>query len=584
MRKNVIALLLSVILATGGIGTPCVLAAETTAENAVPAQEETVPEQEEVPGGTGDEENGLANEYAAAAETASEVEEEPATEEAPAAEEDLTTEASSTGNTEPAAGTDITAEAAPAESTEPDAEADSAATAAPTTEETPSVIEEPAEAQSTESEPETDSEDYNLWYVGRTTRIELGATILSGKVTKAAWTSSDERIVQIIDQDTTGCTVLAVSTAYGTSATITCDYEYFVAGTTIKRSWSCRAQVQPYDGIPFDAHILRSYPETRPMDLAKDSQGEQVWFFSDLEDPALRYITYDPDIDHSEILLSPAEAATDGNDWPVYTAMNCHVSPQKVGLTKVRFWIARKDVVDGNDVFHNTDVGFVDVYFNVYCSHEFDEGVTIKEATQTANEIRECTCKYCGAKELKEILPSPTHVELTNRAVGVKISWDKVPGARYYKVYRDDTFLFATSRLYATDTGVRTKNGAKFTYKVIASTTKNAFGDSYRQRTATGYRILPSGIKSLQNSEPGKMTVTYGLNSDATGYVIRFSRNREMSNAKVITVKDADTLSRTFSGLTKGATYYVQMRAYKLVNNIRYYSQYSTIRSLTIKE
>ena len=103
MRKNVIALLLSVILATGGIGTPCVLAAETTAENAVPAQEETVPEQEEVPGGTGDEENGLANEYAAAAETASEVEEEPATEEAPAAEEDLTTEASSTGNTEPAA-------------------------------------------------------------------------------------------------------------------------------------------------------------------------------------------------------------------------------------------------------------------------------------------------------------------------------------------------------------------------------------------------------------------------------------------------------------------------------------------------
>ena len=78
------------------------------------------------------------------------------------------------------------------------------------------------------------------------------------------------------------------------------------------------------------------------------------------------------------------------------------------------------------------------------------------------------------------------------------------------------------------------------------------------------------------------MTVTYGQNSAATGYVIRFSRNREMSDAKVITVKDADTLSRTFSGLTKGATYYVQMRAYKLVDNIRYYSQYSTIRSLTI--
>ena len=397
-----------------------------------------------------------------------------------------------------------------------------------------------------------------------------------------SWTSSDERIVQIIDQDTTGCTVLAVSTEYGTSATITCDYEYSVGDTTLERSWSCRALVQPYDGIPFDAHILRSYPETRPMDLAKDREGEQVWFSSDLEDPALRYITYDPGIDYSGISLSPAEAATDGNGWPVYTDMNCHVSPQKVGITKVRFWIARKDVVDGNDVWHNTDVGFVDVYFNVYCSHELDEGVTIREATQSANEIRECTCKYCGAKELKEILSSPTHVELTNRAAGIRIGWDQVPGARYYKVYRDDTFLFATSRLYATDTGVRTKNGAKFTYRVVASTTRDASGDSYRQRTATGYRILPSGIKSLKSSGPGKMTVTYGHNSAATGYVIRFSSNSDMSDAKVITVKDADTLSRTFSGLTIGATYYVQMRAYKLVNNIRYYSQYSTIRRLTI--
>lgn len=575
MRKNVIALLLSIILATGGIGTTCVLAAETTAENAVPAQEETFLEQEETD---------LSNEGVTESETASEVEEEPIAEAEPAAEEDLTTEASPTGETEPAAETDITTEASPTGETEPDADADPAAETGPTTEEVPTVLEEPAEAQITESEPAMESGDYNIWYVGRTARIELGATILTGKVTKAAWSSSDDRIVRIIDQDTTGCTVLAVSTEYGTSATITCDYEYFVAGTTIERSWSCRALVQPYEEILFDAHILRSYPETRPMDLAKDREGEQVWFFSDLEDPALKYITYDPGIDYSGVSLSPAEAATSGNDWPVYTAMNCHVSPQKVGITKVRFWIARKDVVDGNDVFHNTDVGFVDVYFDVYCSHEFDEGVTIKEAAQTANEIRECTCKYCGAKELKEILPSPTHVELTNRAVGIKISWDKVPGARYYKVYRDDTFLFATSRLYATDTGVRTKNGAKFTYKVIASTTKNAFGDSYRQRTATGYRILPSGIKSLQNSEPGKMTVTYGLNSDATGYVIRFSRNREMSNAKVITVKDTDTLSRTFSGLTKGATYYVQMRAYKLVDNVRYYSQYSTIRSLTIKE
>ena len=124
MRKNVIALLLSIILATGGIGTTCVLAAETTAENAVPAPEETVPEQEET---------ALSNEGITESETASEVEEEPIAAAAPAAEEDLTTEASPTGITEPAAEAAHTTEAAPTESTEPDAEA------SPTTEEDPSA-------------------------------------------------------------------------------------------------------------------------------------------------------------------------------------------------------------------------------------------------------------------------------------------------------------------------------------------------------------------------------------------------------------------------------------------------------------
>ena len=40
MKKNVIAVLLSVVLATGSIGTAPVLAAEVTAEEAVSLQQE----------------------------------------------------------------------------------------------------------------------------------------------------------------------------------------------------------------------------------------------------------------------------------------------------------------------------------------------------------------------------------------------------------------------------------------------------------------------------------------------------------------------------------------------------------------
>ena len=57
-----------------------------------------------------------------------------------------------------------------------------------------------------------------------------------------------------------------------------------------------------------------------------------------------------------------------------------------------------------------------------------------------------------------------------------------------------------------------------------------------------------------------------------------------MSDAKVITVKGEDTLSRTFSGLTKGKTYYVQVRTYKIVDGIRYYSAYCTTKTVKISK
>ena len=178
-----------------------------------------------------------------------------------------------------------------------------------------------------------------------------------------------------------------------------------------------------------------------------------------------------------------------------------------------------------------------------------------------------------------------TKVTLTNVASGIKITWNKVSGASYYKVYRGSAYLFTTSQLYGTDTGVKSNNGTKFTYKVIASTTKSdSSGDSTKYRTATGYRLIPVGITSLKNSAAGKMTVTYDINTGSSGYVVRYGLKSDMSDAKVITVKGAYTTSKTFSGLKKGKTYYVQVRTYKLENNVRYYSGYCTTKKIVINK
>jgi hypothetical protein len=60
-----------------------------------------------------------------------------------------------------------------------------------------------------------------------------------------------------------------------------------------------------------------------------------------------------------------------------------------------------------------------------------------------------------------------------------------------------------------------------------------------------------------------------------------------MSDAKVITVKSQNTVSRTFSGLQRGKIYYVQVRTYRLEKdesgaNMRYYSGYCTTKTVKI--
>ena len=190
--------------------------------------------------------------------------------------------------------------------------------------------------------------------------------------------------------------------------------------------------------------------------------------------------------------------------------------------------------------------------------------------------------EYSGVKHLqfKIRIGATKKVTCTNVASGMKVSWEKVNGATRYKVYRDGKLIFTTSALVVTDKEVKYNAGTKYVYKVVAYA--KGFGDSDVFRTGTYYRLMPVGIKSLSNPSAGKMTVTYDKSSGSTGYVVRYGLKPEMTDAKVITVAGDNTLSRTFAGMKKGMTYYVQVRTYKLDNGVRYYSGYCTTKTIKI--
>ena len=586
LHKCSLAILLSLALVLSlnptGIKAMASGMEETNSEESV-----SVAEEEEVLEGAGTSKDEAAEETEDSKASGTSNDEEPSNKEEEAAEAESVASEEETDEAEENA-----AEEEPAVAEENTAEEEPAVAVENATGEESPVVEEPAEVQSTESEPEMASSSY-IVKVGETLRIPLGATVTSGRITQATWTSSNNRIVQITAQDPMSCTVTGVSTEYGTSATISCSYSYYVGGTTIRSSWSCRVEVQSSGsggggGGGSNTTVLNCDPEEVTLDLVKTYQYGYVINFSTTPriSDDYRYISYDPNKDYSIVAPPTPEHYTSDRGWPVtpYENLFIHIYPKKVGTQKMTFEIAKMTVRNGYGYYYNTNIDSVDLTVHVICSHLYEDWVRIKAATKTSNEIREYTCKYCGNKYRKQMLPASTKVNLTNVASGIKISWNKVRGAKYYKVYRGDTYLFTTSQLYGTDTSVKSYNGTKYTYKVIASTTKDKHGDSTKCRTSTGYRLIPVGIKSLKNSSAGKMTVTYDKNDQSSGYVVRYGLKSDMSDARVITVKGADTLSRTFGGMKKGKTYYVQVRTYKIEEGIRYYSGYCTTKSITIKK
>lgn len=72
-----------------------------------------------------------------------------------------------------------------------------------------------------------------------------------------------------------------------------------------------------------------------------------------------------------------------------------------------------------------------------------------------------------------------------------------------------------------------------------------------------------------------------GVN-DVSGYQIKCSKNKSISEAKTVTAGKNAT-SKKISGLKSGTRYYVQMRAYKIVDGKKYYSDWSAKKSVTTK-
>ena len=189
---------------------------------------------------------------------------------------------------------------------------------------------------------------------------------------------------------------------------------------------------------------------------------------------------------------------------------------------------------------------------------------------------------YQGSASPQKIsyyIERPTVTSITNTAAGVKVTWKKVDGISGYCVYRKTgtgTYsrvktISNASTVTFTDTNAKT-NGVRYAYFVVAY--RKISGITYRSANSAekiSYFLPRITVSSLTNSAPNKMTVKWGRNAKASGYLVQYSlRNNFASGNKTVTISKNSVVSKVIGSLSKGKKYYVRIRAYKVVGGKKF--------------
>ena len=192
------------------------------------------------------------------------------------------------------------------------------------------------------------------------------------------------------------------------------------------------------------------------------------------------------------------------------------------------------------------------------------------------------------------ILPGKTsRGDMFNLANNVKVTWTEVPGANYYKVYREGITdkkesltepVIVTTGLVGWDSQAGLTNGHAYRYKIVASLTGKGdpSGDSRLSYSKMMYRLKTTAWKYVKNTAPGKVTASYQKSASGDSYVILYADNEDMTGAKSKVIFGADTTSVVLGGFRKGKTYWFQIRVRKKVNGIDYYTTFGVKKPVRI--
>lgn len=206
---------------------------------------------------------------------------------------------------------------------------------------------------------------------------------------------------------------------------------------------------------------------------------------------------------------------------------------------------------------------------------------TITAKSVAGNKTATCTITVISAADqFKASTPSNLTAIATNYKT-ISLKWSAVPGADIYKLYVATssagkyTLLANVTTCSYVNTGLDT--GKTYYYKVAAYQKTTALKSKYSSIVkATPILPKPNVLSALKASKTS-IKLTFKPVSGANGYVIYRAISLNGTYSKITTT---NSTKYTNTSLVKKRTYYYKIRAYRLVNNVKVYSGYSTVTKI----
>ena len=194
----------------------------------------------------------------------------------------------------------------------------------------------------------------------------------------------------------------------------------------------------------------------------------------------------------------------------------------------------------------------------------------------------------------KIYLPATVTTAVQNVENGIRVSWEPVPGAKGYVIYRrawnltsDNWTEFKrwnnTTAATWTDTTVYAGTRYQYGVKAYFDDPMDNFNLGIVGSLKTTVRITTRKLLGVDAREK-QMTVRWSGSKYCTGYQIKYSTDPDFKKDVVAyKVTRPDAYRNTVKGLASGTTYYVTIRSYTVFGGMTYFGEWSNVLSAKIQ-